>query len=145
MRRPLAGILLIAALLVGGGVVAATAYQAGLSTAVTTVVQNPAHGTTGTVVVPGGYGFGYGHGWGPGFGFLGFLGTFLFIILIVGLLRAVFGVGRGRHGWGGPGSGPWVSHGHERFEDWHRDAHAGATAPGPAPDTRPNSADRAGG
>ena len=144
MFRPLAGILLIAALLVGGGVVAATAYQAGLSTAVTTVVQNPGEGTTGTVVVPGGYG--YGHGWGPGFGFFGFLGMFLFIILIVGLLRAVFGFGRGGRGWGGPGGGHWKAHAQERFEDWHRSAHDSPPATGSSPgSTRSNAGEQPGG
>jgi hypothetical protein len=145
MRRPFAGILLILVLIVGGGLIAATAYQAGLSTAVATVVQAPVDGSTGTAVTPvvvPGYGYGYGwHGfaWGPGFGFLGFLGTLLFIILVVGLLRAAFGAGRGRRGWdgpggrgpAGPGGGPWESRAHDTFEDWHRRAHEGS-----APATR---------
>ena len=36
MRRLIAAILLVAVLAVGGGIIATTAYQAGLSTAVTT-------------------------------------------------------------------------------------------------------------
>ncbi len=130
MRRPIAGILLIAALLLGGGLIATTAYQAGLSTAVTTVATTPIDGSTGAtvtpVLVPGGYGYGFGangFGWGPGFGFFGFLGTLLFIVLIVGLLRAVFGRGRGAGRWGGPGGV------HQTFEAWHREAHGGS-APG---------------
>ena len=47
MRRVFAAILLVAVLAIGGGIIATTAYQAGLSTAVTT-----ATGSGGTVVAP---------------------------------------------------------------------------------------------
>jgi hypothetical protein len=140
MQRTIAAILLIAVLAIGGGLIATTAYQAGLSTAITTAVSNG-----GTVVAPlPAYGYGYGYGWHPGgfgFGFFGFLGTLLFIFIVFGLLRAVFFRG-GRRGWGpgwggGPGAwGPndhdhdrsggrnfWESRFGESFDEWHRKAH----------------------
>ena len=71
MPRVFAAILLVAVLVIGGGIIANTAYQAGLSTAVTTTTPS---GTTVVtpVVVPA---YGYGFGWHPfGFGFFGFFG-----------------------------------------------------------------------
>jgi hypothetical protein len=150
MPRVIAAILLIAVLAIGGGLIATTAYQAGLSTAVTT-----ATGGTGTVVAPvvvPAYGYGYGwHPFGFGFGFFGFLGTLFFLFIVFALIRAIFwrgGYGRrggwGRGGWYGPGmSGPggddpgqvgrspsrWESRAHETFDDWHRHAHD--APPGP--------------
>src|SRR4029079_806344 len=60
MRRGAFGILLILVLVFGGGLIAATAYQAGLSTAVTTtVVQGTTTDGGTTVVVPA-----VGYGWG---------------------------------------------------------------------------------
>ena len=126
--------LVFAIVLVGGGLVAATAYQAGLSTAVTTVVRPP---TTGTVVVPVAHGWGYGWGWGPGFGFLGFFGFLFVLFLVFGLIRAIVGP---RRGWGGPGrwdgpGGPGNGHGsyesraRQHFDDWHRESHAGEAPP----------------
>jgi hypothetical protein len=116
-----------------------------VSTAVSTVAA-PA----GTVVVPAaGYGYGW-HVFGPGFGFLGFLGTVLFLVIVFGLIRAVvFGFGRGpRHGDGwGPGMrgayrSRWETGAHETFEDWHRRAHDETARPTdprpPAPADRPD-------
>lgn len=107
MRRTIAAILLIAVLAIGGGLIATTAYQAGLNTAVTTAVA-----AGGTVVAPVpayGWGYGMGYGWHPfgvGFGFFGFLGTLLFLFLVFALIRAiVFRGGHGRHGGWGPGWG----------------------------------------
>ena len=152
MRRIIPAILLIALLAIGGGLIANSAYQAGLSTAVTTAASGGA-----TVVVPA-YGYGYGYGWHPfgfGFGFFGFLGTLLFIFLIFGLLRAIFfrgGPGR-RGGWGpGWGGGPgglntgnhdhdrarnfWESRFGESFDEWHRKAHeTGSSTEPPASNT----------
>lgn len=132
MRRVVPAILLLTVLLVGGGLVATVAYQAGLSTSVTSVAA-----PSGTVVVPA-YGYGYGwHFFGPGFGFLGFLGTVLFLFIVFGLVRAlVFGFGRrprDGHGWG-PGMrdayrARWETGAHETFEDWHRRAHDEAAKP----------------
>src|SRR6476646_6301057 len=70
MPRILAAILLVAVLAIGGGLIATTAYQAGLSTAVTTAGGSAAAVTP--VVVPA-YGYGYGWGWHAGFGFFSFL------------------------------------------------------------------------
>jgi hypothetical protein len=136
MGRTLAAVLLIALLAIGGGLIATTAYQAGLNTAVTTTVANGA-----TVVAPvAGYGWGYGwHPFGFGFGIFGFLGTLIFILLVFALLRAIFW--GGRRGWGpggwGPGhhgydprSGPnpWFDRFGPSFEEWHRRAHEGGSS-----------------
>jgi len=143
MRNLFIGLLVVAAIVVGGGFIAQTAYQAGLSTAITTAAANAPDGTVVTPVAPGAYPYGYGYGpgwgWGHGFSIFGFLGTLLVIFLIIGLLRAVFWRGRGgwgRHGyWGGPAgpggsgeSGDWAGHDprgrfHDAFQDWHRQAH----------------------
>ena len=108
MRNLFIGLLIVAAIVVGGGFIAQAAYQAGLSTAITTAAANAPDGTVVTPVAPAypyGYGYGYGPGWGHGFSIFGFLGTLLVIFLIIGLLRAVFWRGRGWGGgrWGGPG------------------------------------------
>ena len=148
MRRFIAAILLIAVLAIGGGLIATTAYQAGLSTAVTTVTGSGGAVVT-PVVIPA---YGYGYGWQP-FGFMsgifGSLATIFFLFIVFGLLRAVFfRGGHGRHGgWGPGGPGGWAGHGHghdgngrsrwetrahETFDDWHGRAHAdppGATTP----------------
>jgi hypothetical protein len=139
MSRIIAAIVLVAVLAVGGGIVATTAYQAGLNTAVTTTVTDG--GTVVAPVVPA-YAYGYGYGWHPfgfGFGFFGFLFTLFFLFIVFGLIRAIIFGGRGRRGgWGG---GPWdpearrahfESRFHGTFEDWHRQAHdapAGSTNP----------------
>ena len=97
MRRIVPAILLIALLVIGGGIIANTAYQAGLSTAVTTAAAN---GATVVAPVPA-YGYGYGYGWHPfgfGFGIFGFVFGLFFLFLIFGLLRAIFW--GGRRGWG---------------------------------------------
>ena len=143
MPRILAAILLVAVLAIGGGLIATTAYQAGLGTAITT-----ATGSAGTAVAPvvvPAYGYGYGPGWHAGFGFFGFLGTLLFLFLVFALVRAIFwrgGPGRrsgwGPGGWGGyDGSGKglgghdhgtWETRGNQAFDEWHRRAH-GETPP----------------
>jgi len=132
MRNLFIGFLIVAAIVVGGGFIAQAAYQAGLSTAITTAAANAPDGTVVAPVAPGAYPYGYGYGYGPGHGFstFGLLGTLLFIFLIIGLLRAAFGRGRGWGGgsgsWGGPGN--WGDHDHrgrfqQTFDDWHREAH----------------------
>jgi hypothetical protein len=135
MQRFIAAILLIAVLVVGGGIIATTAYQVGLSTAVTTATASS--GTVATPVVVPPYGYGYGYGWHPfafGFGIFGFLGTLLFLFIIFGLIRAlVFRGGPGRRGgWGGRDHSPWEDRAHETFERWHEGAHSG-------PPDRPSS------
>ena len=152
MRNLFVGLLIVAAVVIGGGFVANEAYQAGLHTAVTTAAANAPSGSVVTPVAPGAYGYPYGYGygyggWGHGFSIFGFLGTLLFIFIIVGLLRAIFWRGRGwgHHGYGkwgpgGPGGrGGWGDPSqfgqhdprnrfHQTFEDWHREAHGSATS-----------------
>jgi hypothetical protein len=159
MRNLFVGLLIVAAIVIGGGFVANEAYQAGLHTAVTTAAANAPAGSVVTPVVPGAYGYPYGYGygfggWGYGHGFsiFGFLGTLLFIFIIVGLLRAIFWRNRWGGGWGrgwggyGHGYGKWGPGGpgrwgdpsqtgehdprnrfHQTFEDWHREAHGSGT------------------
>ncbi len=148
MSRTFAAIALIVVILIGGGIVATTAYQAGLSTAVT---QAAADGATvvNPVVVPA---YGYGWGWGPGFGggFFAFIGTLIILFIVFGLIRALIWGGRGHRGgghWGGPGWDPdarrahFESRFHGTFDDWHRQAHdatpTGPTTTGTPPTTTP--------
>jgi hypothetical protein len=102
------------------GVVAAVAYNVGLSTGAAS------DGATAPVV--------YGHwfGFGGGFGILGFL---FFILILALLFRAIFRPwGWGHHGWrGGYGPGGWGYKGTETrdvpppfepmLESWHRRMH----------------------
>lgn len=146
MRRFVLGFLVIAALVAGGSVIANAAYQAGLTTAVTTVAATAPDGSIVVPVAPGAhaaYGLGYGHGYGygpfgHGFSIFGFLGTLFVIILIVGLIRAIAfgGRHRGGHGWG-PGRGgsdwggpPWQREARSTFDTWHRESHADSGAAG---------------
>ncbi|MFL5684982.1 MAG: hypothetical protein ACJ77D_02900 [Chloroflexota bacterium] len=153
MRNLFIGLLVVAALVIGGGIIAQTAYQAGLSTAVTTAAANAPAGTVVTPVAPYPYPYYGGWGWGHGFPFLGFIGFFLFVFLIFGVMRAIFWRGRGwggpggRGGWGGPGGygpggygygGPGGSsksgdHDHrarfqEAFDEMHRQSHGEASS-----------------
>lgn len=155
MRRLFLGFLVIAAIAIGGGLIANTAYQAGLSTAVTTVAASAPDGTIVVPVTSGGYpvfgpnGYGYGPGgWGHGFSIFGVLGTLLVLFLVVGLIRAVaFGGRHGRGNWGGQGwgspgrpggpggpggPGSWAAGGPAAFETWHRNAHQHEDAPSSA-------------
>lgn len=139
MRRILIAFLVITAVVIGGGFIASTAYQAGLAANVAVVGA----GTTGAVsggttvvapvVAPGWYGPGW--GWG-GFPFFGFLATLFFLFLLFGMIRFLIGAGRwgrgwghgygpgGHHGPGGPSSAnPWEARAHQTFDDWHRAAH----------------------
>jgi hypothetical protein len=138
MRNTFIAILLVAAFVVGGGIIASVAYQVGLSTAVSTAVTE----SGATVVAPvvpawGAPGYGYGWGWGgPGFGIFGFLGVLFFIFLVIALLRAAFFRGHRHGGWGAGGNGgPWERHAHDTFETWHREAHepGAGTGSGPQP------------
>ena len=136
MSRIVPAILLVIVLVIGGGLIANTAYQAGLNTAVTTAVADG-----GTVVAPVpayGLGYGMGYGWHPfglGFGIFGLLFGLFFLFIIFGLVRAIFWGGRrgwGHGGWGGPGRygsdsryerNPWIERFGPSFEEWHRNAH----------------------
>jgi hypothetical protein len=133
-------VLLIVILGLGAVALGAGAYQAGLAAGIA---------ADGVTVVPvGGPLNGYGYGWHPfgvGFGFLGFLGTLLFVLLIVAIVRAAFWGGRGLRGggnWGGPGrwAGPgqpdhrgrFEDRAHDAFDEWHRRAHGEADPDGTA-------------
>ena len=144
MNRTIAAIVLVAVLAIGGGLIAVTAYQAGVGTAVATAV---ADGAT-VVAPPPGYGYGYGYGWGwhpGGFGIFGLLFGLFFLFLVFGLIRAAFWGGRrgwGPGGWGGPGhhggpgQNPWIDRFGTSFDEWHRQAHdRGSSTEPPASNT----------
>ena len=141
MRGLLIGILVLALVVIGGGLVAATAYQAGVTAAAVATTTTDGATVVAPVVVHG-YGWG-GWGWGPGFGFFGFFGFLLVLFLVFGLIRAIAGP---RRGWGGPGrwdgpnghgsGSPWESRARQHFDDWHRESHSGGTTP-PAPPASP--------
>jgi len=163
MRNLFIGLLVVAALVVGGGIIAQTAYQAGLSTAVTTAAASAPAGTVVTPVAPVPYPYyygGWGWGWGHGFPFLGFIGFFLFLFLIFGLMRAIFWRGRwggpgGRGGWGGPGGygygyggnggqGTWGDHDHrarfqQTFDEMHRQLQGEVQSTPPTPPQDPGA------
>jgi hypothetical protein len=110
------GFLVLLALLVGGGLLAATAFQAGI-----------AAGTAGPAVAPVAAPYWAGVAWHPfGFWLFGLVGFVLFLFLVFALLRLAFGRGhRGRwDGYGGPGSAPWERQARDRFDAWHEEAHA---------------------
>jgi len=153
MRRIIPAILLVAVLAIGGGIIASTAYQAGLSTAVTTATASG--GTVVTPVVVPAYNYGYGWAFHPFGWFFGFLATLFFLFIVFALIRAIlWRGGRGhRGGWGSGGYGAyggWSGHGGrgdrgcwdgvgaEPFDDRHRRAHGQTTEPGPTdPPTAP--------
>ena len=157
MRNLFIGFLILAVVVIGGAFVANTAYQAGLSTAITTAAANAPEGTVVTPVAPGAYPYGYGHGWGwgwGGFNVFGLLAGLFFLFLLFALIRAATWRGRGWGGygkWGGPGGpggpGAWGDHDHrarfqDTFDDWHRQAHDRSTtstgSTGPTPPTDPS-------
>ncbi len=145
--RLIAGLILVLALAaVGVGV-----YQAGVTQGIVDAGRIPAGGA---VAVPYAYGYGF-HPFGFGFGLFGIFGTILFVLLLVGLFRFAFGIGRHRSwrgrgswygpgawgpGWGGPGgssgdpNAPWADERKRRFEEMHRRLHdeLGETPNGPA-------------
>jgi len=117
--RVLATLALIGILVaIGVGV-----YDAGVSAGV--AQQGAAVASGAPAVVYGGPYVGH-WGWGWGFGFFGIFFWILGIFLIFALLRAAFGFGRGRGGWGHHGYyGRYGRYGDPRdhLEDWHRQAH----------------------
>jgi hypothetical protein len=141
MRNLFIGFLILAAVLVGGSIVAGVAYQAGVSTAVTTVAATAPDGVVVTPVAPAPYPYGYGWGWGwghGGFPFFGILAGLFFLFLLFALIRAATwrgrgwgGYGPGRWGSGGPGGpGGWGDHDHrarfqQTFDELHRQSHEG--------------------
>jgi hypothetical protein len=122
LGRALAVIALLV-IVVGGGI---ALYNAGIDQGVAqhaAQVAISSGGQTVTVVPAYGYGYGWGHGWG--FFPFGFFFWILGFFLILGLLRAAFGRGRGWHGR--PGGG-WGDR-RQMLEDWHRSAHGGEPVP----------------
>jgi hypothetical protein len=131
--RTIAQVILALVLITGVVFLGIGAYNAGVTQGLVQSGQ--------VVVAPGAYvgpyvGGPYVGGWGHGFSFFGFLGTLFFILLLFGLLRAVFGRGRGwgggHGGWGGPGGpgrypGPWEDRAREIHDEWHRSRDAGGT------------------
>ena len=91
--------------LIGGGIIATTAYQAGVVTAVTTTAGTTDTGTVVAPVVVPAYGYGW-SGLAPVASVFGFLIGLFFLFLVFGLIRAIFFGGRRRPagpGWGGLG------------------------------------------
>jgi hypothetical protein len=114
-------VLVLVGVAIGVGV---TAYNAGVSAGLAqngnvTIVP----GYPGSPYVGAGYGVGFGH-----FGFFGFFGGLLFLFLLFGLIRAAFGRGHRRggygHGWSGgwrDGEGrSWEDRARETHDSWHR-------------------------
>ena len=96
------------------------AYNAGVSEGLAEAARAAqAAGESPAVVVPP-YVSHYGYGWGGGgFGFFSFLFFILGVFLIIGLIRAAFGWGRGG---GGHGPRGWDGR-RERMEELHRELH----------------------
>ena len=160
MRAALISILVIAAVLVGGGLVASVAYQAGVQANVTTVpvTTDRATAVTPVVVAPYGYGYGWGFGHSPFSWVFGFFAFLFFLFIVFGIIRALTWRGRGGPGgwggrggpgyWGGrygdhePGSHPFEGRARQHFEEWHRSAHgeppaSAGPSPSPSPTTTP--------
>ena len=99
-------------------------YNAGVSAGVGQQLQQVVQDGQVVTVAPYGYGPHYG-GWGFGFGIFGIIFTILGIFLIIGLIRAAFGWGRGGPGGWSKG-GHWYgrgAYGSDRVADWHRELH----------------------
>ena len=123
------GFIVLAVLAIGlGGVIFQSGYLAGLAV----------DGAAPAVVGPG-YGYGW-HGWGMGSvgGIVGLLVFLLVLFVFLGILRAIFGGGRGgwgRGGWGSGGYGhdpshrfgPWEQRAREAHDEWHRSQASGGT------------------
>jgi len=145
--RSIARFVLALVILAGVAFLGVGAYNAGVSAGLAQtgqVVVTPGAYPVGPYI--GGYGYGWGHG--LGFGFFGFLGTLFFIFLLIGLLRAAFGHGRGwggrggwgggRGGWGGPGDPRVRDHWEARVREVHDELHRTAGDQRPAGDRGPD-------
>jgi hypothetical protein len=130
--RTIARVLLVLILVGGAAALGIGAYNAGVTQGLIDSGQVAPGGYIGGPYV-GGWGYGWGHG--IGFGFFGFLGTLLFILLLVGLLRAAFGRGRGwgpggPRGWYGPDGQSGRDAWHERVRRVHDELHGTGTGMG---------------
>jgi hypothetical protein len=120
-------------------------YNAGLAAGVNQAVQSAVQEGQPVAVTPYAYGP-YWHG-GWGFGFFGIFFLIFGIFLIIGLLRAAFGWGRGgRAGWSRSGYGPGGWYGSDRVSEWHRELHRreaegeqGTSVPGDAGEGGPSA------
>ncbi len=119
-------------------------YQVGLNVGMNTAVQTAINSGQPVTVVTGPYG-----GWHGGLGFFGFIFWIIALFVIIGLIRAAFGWGRGGHrgrsgferrmgpgGFGGRG---------DHIAEWHRELHrrettseSGAGSPDVTSAGRPN-------
>lgn len=100
-------------------------YNAGVSAGISQQLQQAVQEGQPVTVAPYPYGPYWHGGWGFGFGIFGILFWILGIFLIIGLIRAAFGWGRG-------GPGGWDKGGHaygrgwyggDRVAEWHRELH----------------------
>lgn len=115
------GVVLVIAIAAG---LAAVAYNAGVNEGFNVAVQQAVQAGQPVPVVP----YGYGPYWHSGIGFFGIFFWIIGFFLLIGLIRAVFGFGRGgRGGWGKSGHGPGGFPGYggrgEAVADWHRELH----------------------
>ncbi len=120
--RPVAFVLLLVVL----GAVGVSVYNAGVDAGFNVAVQQAVQNGQPVPVVP----YGYGPYWHGGIGFFGIFFWIIGFFLIIGLIRAAFGFGRGgRGGWGKSGHGPgsysgWGYGGRgEAIADMHRELH----------------------
>src|SRR4051812_49911234 len=100
MSRTFAAILLVVVLVIGGGAIATAPYQAGVSNAITTGATAAGGAAVTPVVVPAySYGVGFWHPFGWAFGVFA---TLFFLLILFGLITAIFFRGRSgpRRGWG---------------------------------------------
>jgi len=117
--RVLAAILLVVVTVGIAGAVFQAGYIAGAAGDVSAVAGGPWYGW-------------HMFGWGLGGGLFSFLGTLLFLFLVIGLVRAAFGGGPRdrwghgpRHGWGSSDSsgrehfGRWQDQAREIHDEWH--------------------------
>jgi hypothetical protein len=112
--------ILLALVIVGGGIYAA--YTTGFDNGAVAATVAGDNAGSGTVVVPVD-GFRGPYGWHGGFGFFPFF-PILFFLLIFGVFRPRhWGGGPGR-GWnGGGGWGPSREMMEGRLNEWHKQAH----------------------
>ncbi len=114
-------VLLLVAVAVGIG---AAVYNAGVTAGLNEAAIQAAANGDPVPVAP--YAYGYGPYWqgpfGSGWGIFGIFFWILGIFLVIGIVRAAFGFGRG---WGGPGPrgpGGWGGR-YERMDELHRELH----------------------
>ncbi|TMB56857.1 MAG: hypothetical protein E6J47_03970 [Chloroflexi bacterium] len=113
-------------------VIGVNVYNAGVATGLSQAAHAAiASGNPAPVVYYPGWGGYPGFGWG--FGFFGFIFLIFGFFLVIGLLRAAFGRGRGygHAGWSGHGSWKGRTGPRDYLEDWHKEAHGESPA---APD-----------